>query len=74
MRVGHECPCGFKLPYDMNARVTLLVGFRTDEGPQRADRSGISIFKCSACHEYYWFHLPITLVEFFKRRIPQWPT
>ena len=71
--IDHECGCGVSIPFDLQARIPLLEGFRTDEGPQKKDRAGIGIFKCGSCFEYFWFHLSAGVVRFIKPRAPQWP-
>jgi hypothetical protein len=69
--MDHECRCQNPLPFNIQARVPLLVGFSTD-GPQRSDRVGIAIFQCDKCFEYFWFHIGKIIYDRFKRDAPQW--
>lgn len=71
--MDHECRCGVSLPFIIQARVPLLVGFCTNEGPQRTYRAGIGIFQCQSCQEYFWFHLSEIFVDYLKQNAPQWP-
>ncbi len=74
--VDFDCKCGFQLPFNLQSRSSLLVGFDISV-PHTAfgslDRVGGGIFQCQECWEYFWFHFTETTANFFMRHAPQWP-
>lgn len=69
--IDHECRCGANLPFNLEARIPLLVGFTTSCPPGR-NRAGVGIFKCHECHEHFWFHFSEITYEYFKKKSQQW--
>ncbi len=74
--VDHECSCGADLPFNLQARIPLLVGFTTEgarpETSESNARVGIAIFECHKCFSKFWFHLTPDVARFFRERAPHW--
>ena len=67
-----ECQCGEKLPFNVESRLDLIVGFQKD-GPPKDGAFGGAIFECPKCCRYFWIHFYKETLSFFAHYSPKWP-